>query len=92
MLVGSSFEVDLPHAGRIEAVIVWNSGEFYGCQFELPITPATLSAALLQGESAAPGKSRPAGDDPMSELRELTVEIERLAFQMESALRRLNLK
>jgi hypothetical protein len=89
MLVGSSFEIDLPHAGRVEAVVVWSGGEYYGCQFELPITPAALSAALLQGESAAPEKAKPAGTDPVAELRELSVEVERLAFRMDSALRRL---
>src|SRR3954468_5558333 len=56
MLVGATFEVELPHAGRIEASIMWNSGEYYGCQFELPITPAALSAALLQSSpGTAPG-------------------------------------
>jgi hypothetical protein len=89
MLVGSSFEVDLPHAGRVEAVVVWNGGEYYGCQFELPISPAALSAALLQGESADPAKTSQPGPDPMNELRELSVEVERLAFRMESALKRL---
>ena len=50
MLVGAIFEVDLPQAGKVEATVVWNSGEFYGCQFELPISPAALSAAQLQSE------------------------------------------
>src|SRR5207237_6069960 len=48
MLVGAMFELELPQGGKIEAAIVWNSGEFYGCQFELPIAPSMLSAALLQ--------------------------------------------
>jgi len=83
MLVGAIFEVELPHAGTIEAEIVWNGGEFYGCQFSLPISPAALSAALLQ--------SAPANDpsDPVAELHELSAEVERLALKMERALRRL---
>jgi len=89
MLVGSTFEVELPHAGRVEAVVVWTGGEYYGCQFELPITPAALSAALLQGESADPATTMQAGPDPVAELRELSAEVERMAFRMESALRRL---
>ena len=46
MLVGATFEVELPQAGTVEASVMWNSGEFYGCQFALPISPAVLSAAL----------------------------------------------
>ena len=88
MLVGAIFEVELPHAGKVEATVVWNSGEFYGCQFELPISPAALSAAQLQSQ---PGpKDAPDGAlDPVAELRELNAEIERLSLKMDSALRRL---
>src|SRR5262245_46734909 len=49
MLVGAIFEFELPEAGLVESEIVWCSGEYYGAQFSLPITPAVLSAALLQG-------------------------------------------
>ena len=90
MLVGAIFEVDLPHAGSVEATIVWNSGEFYGCQFELPITPAVLSAALLQSQPRSPHAATMA--DPISELQELNAEVERLALKMESALKRLTRK
>jgi hypothetical protein len=87
MLVGAEFEVELPNAGRIKGAIVWNSGEYYGCQFNLPISPAVLSAALLQ---SVPEEQR-AGEqhDPVEELKELNLEVERLALRMESALERL---
>jgi len=88
MLVGATFEVELPNAGKIEAAIAWNSGEYYGCQFNLPITPATLSAALLQSEPS----DVPATTDPLAELRELSAEVERLAWRMDTALRRLTKK
>ncbi len=89
MLVGASFEVDLPRVGPVEASVIWNSGEYYGCQFALPITPATLSAALLQAEAQPPGNG---GHDPIAELRELNGEVERLAWKMDNALRRLTRK
>ncbi len=89
MLVGAIFEIELPHAGSVEATVVWNSGEFYGCQFELPISPAALSAALLQ---AQPQTSAAAAKDPVAELRELNAEVEHLALRMESALTRLTRK
>ena len=90
MLVGAEFEVELPDAGVIKAAIVWNSGEFYGCQFNLPISPAALSAALLQ---STPESTRPQeAADPVTELKELNAEVERLALRMESALERLTRK
>ena len=89
MLVGSTFEVELPLAGRVEGGGVWSSGEYYGCQFELPIAPSALSAALLQAESAASGKVEPFRPDPMSELQYLSSEVERIAWKMELALKRL---
>ena len=87
MLVGAEFEVELPHSGRIKGAIVWNSGEYYGCQFNLPISPATLSAALLQ--SAPEDERAPEVHDPVQELKDLNAEVERLALRMESALERL---
>jgi hypothetical protein len=89
MLVGAIFEIDLPEAGSVEATIVWNSGEYYGCQFELPISPAVLSAALLQAQPSTPEELAAAAPDPVAELRELNTEVERLALKMESALKRL---
>ena len=91
MLVGAIFEVELPQAGKVEATVVWNSGEYYGCQFDLPIAPSVLSAALLH---AAP---RPAlrpdlNPDPLNELQELNAEVEQLAWKMENALKRLTRK
>lgn len=85
MLVGQSFEVELPNAGKVDATIVWNSGEYYGCQFDLPIPPSALSAAMLRSAPVAP----PGAPDPVAELRELSTEVERLSMMMECALKRL---
>ena len=86
MLVGATFEVELPNAGPSEASIIWNSGEYYGCQFALPISPAVLSAALLQADAHPPAD---AANDPIAELKLLNSEVERLAWQMENALKKL---
>jgi len=85
MLVGQTFEVEVPEAGKIDATIIWNSGEFYGCQFDLPISPSVLSAAMLRSPPPAPASA----PDPVAELRELSSEVERLSMMMESALKRL---
>lgn len=87
MLVGAIIEVELPQAGRIEAEVIWSSGEYYGCQFSLPISPAALSAAQLQSIPA--GTLDDVAADPLAELKELNLEVERLALKMDSAIRRL---
>lgn len=86
MLVGQAFEVELPEGGKVRATIVWNSGEYYGCQFDLPISPSVLSAAQLKSSPMAP----PTRPDPVAELQELSGEVERLSLMMESALKRLS--
>ena len=92
LTVGDVFEVELPHTGSVEAVVVWNSGEFYGCQFKQPISPAALSAALLQSTPGAPTAVPAPSADPIAELRDLNEEIARLAQKLEEAIERLSRK
>ena len=88
MLVGSGFEVELPHAGKIAVAIVWNSGEFYGCEFEYPISPAAVSAARLQSEPAEGGEALP--PDAVEELRALNADVERISARLDRAIDRLS--
>ena len=46
-------EIDLPEAGITQALVVWNSGQFYGCEFKQPIPQAAISAALLRSPPAS---------------------------------------
>jgi hypothetical protein len=86
MLVGATFEVDLPRAGPVVAVVVWTSGEFYGCEFDHPISPAALSAARLQ---ASPADEPLPPPDPVDEIRALNEEMERIAERLDRAIERL---
>ena len=88
MLVGSGFEVELPHAGKVAVAVVWNSGEYYGCEFEYPISPAAVSAARLQSEPAAGGTAAPA--DAVDELRALNADVERISARLDRAIDRLS--
>lgn len=47
-------EIELPHAGNITAVVIWASGRLFGCQFEGPVSTATLSAVELKSAVAPP--------------------------------------
>ncbi|MDP3781335.1 MAG: helix-turn-helix transcriptional regulator, partial [Sphingopyxis sp.] len=53
-------EIELPHAGDITAVVIWASGRLFGCQFEGPVSPATLSAVELKSAVAPTPEPTPA--------------------------------
>jgi transcriptional regulator with XRE-family HTH domain len=46
--IDEKIDIELPHAGAISAKVIWTSGQLYGCAFEVPVSPATLSAAQLR--------------------------------------------
>lgn len=54
---GEAIDVVLPHHGATKAVVVWREGQSYGGEFTQPVSPATVSAALLRSAPAA-GHSR----------------------------------
>ncbi|BBB12086.1 type IV pilus assembly PilZ [Sphingopyxis sp. FD7] len=57
-------EIELPHAGGITAVVIWASGRLFGCQFEGPVSPATLSAVELKSAVAPPPEVQESGVEP----------------------------
>jgi transcriptional regulator with XRE-family HTH domain len=60
--VGDEIVVELPEAASSIAQVVWTSGQFYGCAFDLPLSAAALSAAQLRSEPAIE-PSPPVGPD-----------------------------
>lgn len=58
-------EIELPHAGDITAVVIWASGRLFGCQFEGPVSSATLSAVELKS-AVAPAPEPTPSIDPTS--------------------------
>jgi hypothetical protein len=48
LLIGETIEVDVPEGGPTSAIVMWNSGRFFGCQFHGRISPAAVSAAVLR--------------------------------------------
>ena len=47
--IGEVIEVNLPHSGKTAAKLIWVSGRLAGCEFAMPVSSATLSAAQLRG-------------------------------------------
>lgn len=50
--VSDELDIDLPEVGATNAVVVWQSGKFYGCEFSRRIPKAAISAALLRNPIA----------------------------------------
>ena len=47
LAIGETIQVGLPQTGICEARIVWREGSFFGCEFLMPVSRASVSAALL---------------------------------------------
>lgn len=68
LTAGDRIEIELPHAGDITAKVIWASGRLFGCQFEGPVSPATLSAVELK--SAVDAVPAPPDDPVEAEIDE----------------------
>jgi len=55
--------IELPHAGKTAARVVWASGELYGCEFDAALSAGALSAVELRStvsrDIASPDKQAP---------------------------------
>ncbi|MBB6427626.1 helix-turn-helix domain-containing protein [Sphingopyxis sp. JAI128] len=65
--VGDRIEIGLPHAGATCAKVIWASAHIYGCQFDAPISSATLSAAQLRSVVGPQGGTLPVSQPPQAE-------------------------
>jgi DNA-binding transcriptional regulator YiaG len=77
LAAGETIDIDLPHAGTTCARVMWTSGRFFGCQFDVPISTAALSAAQLQGEAP----DEPAAPQASLVGQSLGVQLQRLRKQ-----------
>jgi len=67
LAIGDGIDIVLPHAGATRARVIWVSGALYGCQFETPISAATLSAAQLRAVVGVDREADVASDTPAVE-------------------------
>jgi PilZ domain len=63
-----SLQFDLPEIGATQAVVIWSSGRYFGCEFTTPISKAAISAALLRAAAAGPVGPSPAAEPEVLEL------------------------
>ncbi len=67
LLIGETIEVDVPEGGPTTAIVMWNSGRFFGCQFHGRISPAAVSAAVLRSPFERTGEDLSGGSDESRE-------------------------
>lgn len=53
LAVDEKLVLDLPEAGAVRAVIVWQSGALFGCAFEQPLDARALAALQLRSSKPA---------------------------------------
>ncbi|MGQ2934413.1 MAG: helix-turn-helix domain-containing protein [Sphingopyxis sp.] len=75
LAIGEIVEVNLPHSGKTATRVIWTSGGIAGCQFEIPISPATLSAAQLR---SVVGVDAPAPDHQPAPAESFGARLQRL--------------
>lgn len=62
---GETLTVELPEAPSTVAGVVWSSGRFYGCQFDVPLPAAAIAASLLRSPIERPAAPVPAEADEL---------------------------
>ena len=72
LLPFDSFQIDLPEVGFTQAVIIWNSGPYYGCELNHPVPQAAISAALLRSAPAVPVDQLPLPIEPPAARQSIT--------------------
>jgi hypothetical protein len=91
LTAGQVFELFLPLAGAVETKVVWNSHNFYGCQFSEKVPRAAVSAALLQSapeDEQIERRDRPR--DVLLRLRDVNARIEQVAHDLDQTIEELS--
>lgn len=65
--IGEAITVDIPHAGTTLAVVMWSSGDLFGCEFVAPVPNAAISASMLQNPIERPNSAFAAEAGPLPE-------------------------
>jgi hypothetical protein len=86
---GEQFQIFLPLAGPVDTVVVWNSGNFYGCQFGDAVPTAAVSAALLKSVPGNVEAASAADRDLLAQLHDLNVQVDQMGRQLDGAIKEL---
>ena len=50
LAVFDALEIQLPEVGLTPALVIWNSGRYFGCEFKQQLSQGAISAALLRSQ------------------------------------------
>lgn len=93
LAAGETFDLVIPEAGSTQATVIWNSGRYFGCRFESPLTGGAVSAALLQSPPPPSDEDRKrAIYNAMTELQSLGKVVEQITDQVERAIGKISSK
>jgi hypothetical protein len=91
MPVGETLDLVIPEAGSAKATVVWNSGHYFGCRFEKPLTSSAVSAALLRSPPSPSDEERKrAIYNAVVELHSLARTVEQITDQVERTIDEIN--
>lgn len=65
---GDTFLIDMPDRGPTSATVVWGTERYFGCEFELSVSSAAVSASLLKSKPILPDASITVGMPGLSEV------------------------
>jgi hypothetical protein len=91
--VGETLDLVIPEAGLAKATIIWNSGHYFGCRFDKPLTGSAVSAALLRSPPAPSDEQRKRTIyNAVAELHSLARQVEQITDQVDRAINEINAK
>lgn len=90
--VGDLLTVNLPEARTAEAIVMWNSGRYFGCKFTGPIPAAVVSAAQLLSPAAHNEGDAEVISIALAELQALGTRIQHITEAVNRAIARLGMR
>ncbi len=83
---GAQLEVELPETGAVLAKVIWASGMLFGCEFERPLSIASLSATQLRANAPLPPEIGRPVPGRMPEGKQFGKQLEKLRKQRRMTL------
>jgi hypothetical protein len=65
---GDTVLIDMPDRGPTSATVVWGTERYFGCEFELNVSSAAVSASLLKSKPGLPDASVTSDTPELSEV------------------------
>ncbi len=75
---GEKFAIELPEIGRVDAEIVWVSGDLYGCAFAIALGQSALAATQLRAAASPTQAPRPPQTDGSAVAEPFGIKLNRL--------------